>query len=191
MAFLNQLKEVYFARTAVADFGIMQLTGATRMKKMVLRDTNITDEGLKFVGKMLELETLDLSECSSPGPTDLGMEYLIGLPRLKDLNLWSTKVGDGAVTAISQMKNVVRLNLDATQITDNSLSDLGKMEQLTWLHIGSTKITDKQVAQLYGLKNLTYINLSFTEASFSDDVFDIYDRLKESLADGCTIVGLN
>ncbi|MEC9091921.1 MAG: hypothetical protein VX438_04390 [Planctomycetota bacterium] len=187
---LTKLKEVSFARTAVSDFGIMQLTGATNMKKMVLRDTNITDEALKYIGKMNELEILDLSECSSPGPTDVGMEQLVGLPKLKDINLWSTKVSDGTVAAVAKMQKVVRLNLDATQITDNCMANLQQMKQLTWLHIGSTKISDKEISNLYQLDKLKYINLSFTEASFSEAVDDIYDRLKKSTADSCEIIGL-
>lgn len=187
---LTKLKEVYFVRTAVADFGIMQLTGATNMKKMVLRDTNITDEALRFIGKMKQLEILDLSECSSPGPSDNGMEHLLGLQKLKDLNLWSTKIGDAGVAAIAKIKSVVRLNLDATKITDACMADLNKMTQLSWLHIGSTKISEKQIDKLYDLNKLKYLNLSFTEASFSDSVDEIYDKLKESTADGCEIAGL-
>ncbi|MDG2467964.1 MAG: hypothetical protein P8M80_01675 [Pirellulaceae bacterium] len=187
---LEKLKEVSFGRTAISDFGIMQLTGSTGMKKMVLRDTNITDEALKFIGQLKNIEVLDLSECSSPGPTDIGIEELVGLPKLKDLNLWSTKVGDGAVEAIVKIPNLVRLNLDATKISDASMAFLPSLENLTWLHIGSTKITEKQISELYKLSKLKYLNLSFTEASFSDAVDEIYEKLKEATSEGCEIVGL-
>ena len=70
------------------------------------------------------------------------------------------------------------------------MQHLPKLENLTWLHIGSTKTSDKQIQFLYELKKLKYLNLSFTEISFSDSIDDIYDKLKESTAKGCEIVGL-
>ena len=64
--------------------------------------------------KMKNLEILDMSECTSPGPTDEGIKELTNLPKLWDVNLWSTKVSDGAVEAISGIKTVTRLNLNTT-----------------------------------------------------------------------------
>ena len=162
-------------------------TGTNSLKS---RAQGLKKKALKFIGQLKNIEVLDLSECSSPGPTDIGIEELVGLPKLKDLNLWSTKVGDGAVEAIVKIPNLVRLNLDATKISDASMAFLPSLENLTWLHIGSTKITEKQISELYKLSKLKYLNLSFTEASFSDAVDEIYEKLKEATSEGCEIVGL-
>jgi hypothetical protein len=47
--------------------------------------TQITDRSLEILGAMTSLEQIDLYECN--GVTDAGLAFLVGLPRLREVNL--------------------------------------------------------------------------------------------------------
>ena len=129
---------------------------------------------------------LDLSETNSPGVTDAASEQFAKMKKIKDLNFWSTQVGDDLVEKLAGLKTLTRLNLDKTNITNASIKQLTKMPQLTWLHIGSNApINDDAIEDLLKLPNLKYLNI--TGCKISDEGFlQLDDALSPK---GCIVIG--
>lgn len=79
--------------TRVSDAGLVHLTKLPHLETLRLgisnEGTNVTDEGLKTVGKLSELTWLDLSSTTITGR---GLAHLSGLKKLKTLALDSTDV---------------------------------------------------------------------------------------------------
>ncbi len=73
----------------VGDAELARLKGATGIKELFLRGTQITNDGLASLAGLTELTVLDLSETSI---TDAGLTHLTGLHKLKRLELKNTPV---------------------------------------------------------------------------------------------------
>lgn len=56
-----------------------------RLKYYYAGLTQITDRSLEILGRIDSLEQVDLYECH--GPTDAGLVFLAGLPRLREVHL--------------------------------------------------------------------------------------------------------
>ncbi len=183
LAGLN-LVEVQMTRTRIGDDGIRVISQMKNVESLVLRDTGLTDESVKYVSGLEKLKKLDLSECTSPGITDACGEYLAKMSNLQSLNLWTTAFSDEGLRCLSGLKNLTILNLDNTKITDDGVAMLAELPQLTWLHLGKTKITDREVKVLLGLGNLKYLNISYT--GISEDMYYELDDHFSPL--GCEVI---
>ena len=89
-------------------------------------------------------------------------------PKLQELNLRKTGVGDEAMTAIKTLTDLERLNLSFTKVTDAGMKDFGKLAKLKELWLSDTEITDTGVKELKGLplKDMKLDNLpKVTDAS--------------------------
>jgi hypothetical protein len=110
---LVNLKNLHLDRTSVTDQGLQSLTGLKRMEHLVLDNhafgdrglsavegmrslkwlsvggnylipSSITDDGLKAVAGLKDLEMIDLNHANV---TDRGLEHLAGLRKLRSLSL--------------------------------------------------------------------------------------------------------
>jgi hypothetical protein len=108
------------------------------------------------------LQELDLGET---GVDDQGLETVLSLPALMDLNLMRAKVTSAGVQKLKGMK-LKRLNIDDVAGIDNScLPAISEMKSLEFLHLGKTAITDEGVAVLGELPNLKTLILENTKVS--------------------------
>lgn len=168
------LREIHLFRTSIGDESLRVISQMPNVVTLNLRDTRISDQGIEYLTNLKNLRKLDLSECNSPGITDVSGAHFAKLANLNQLNLWSTKITDAALQPVSQLKNLTWLNLDNTQVTDEGVTILEQMPQLTWLHLGKTKITDVAATGLMKLVNLKYLNVSYTKLT-EDVAYDLDD----------------
>jgi hypothetical protein len=70
------------------------------LRHLKLRDTHVTDKGLKYASGLARLEKLSLT--GSHAITDAGLAYLHGLRRLRDLGIRGTQVTDAGVERLQQ-----------------------------------------------------------------------------------------
>jgi uncharacterized membrane protein len=109
----------YTAAIAGTDFGDLELErlGAAG-KDMVWLDlsrTGVSDQGLKVLAEMPNLEHLDLRGTSVG---DEGLRALAGLDRLETLGLYGTQVTDAGLVAIEALPSLRRLHLGGTAVTE-------------------------------------------------------------------------
>ena len=107
--------------------------------------TELTDEGLKGIAKMQQLEILSLTYTQI---TDAGLKDIAKLQQLEILSLDETQITDAGLKEVAKLQKLQSLNLEGTKITDAGLKEIAKLQNLTHLFLGSTKITDAGVAEL-------------------------------------------
>ena len=83
MSSLTRLKELKVWGANVSDQGIAELVHLKSLVSLGLENTEVTDEGLKVVGTMLGLRSLNLRRCSNV--TNDGLAHLGTLENLEQL----------------------------------------------------------------------------------------------------------
>ncbi|XP_013925883.1 PREDICTED: C-Maf-inducing protein [Thamnophis sirtalis] len=114
-------------------------------------------------GSFGNLENLSLAFTNV---TSACAEYLIKLPSLKQLNLWSTQFGDAGLRLLSEHLTMLQvLNLCETPVTDAGLLALSSMKSLCSLNMNSTKLSADTYEDLKAkLPNLKEVDVRYTEA---------------------------
>lgn len=110
-----------------------------------LAGTDAADEDLIAVGRMTELKMLDLRDTRV---TDEGLRHLSGLKQLEILVLTGTTVSDQGLEQLTAMPALKVLCLDETRVTSAGLSLLRGLTQLGWLNLSHTGITAAGLSQL-------------------------------------------
>jgi len=97
-----------------------------------LRNTKVTDAGLKNLAPLTQLQTLDLRETEV---TDAGLTNLAPLTQLQTLYL-NTKVTDAGLKDLAPLTQLQTLDLSyAMGVTDAGLKDLAPFTQLQTLDL--------------------------------------------------------
>ena len=131
-------REINFALSS-KPVGDEQLKNVGEIGEVIwlnLANTKISDNGLKFIGKMplkkLHLEKTDIG--------DAGLKHLKGLKELEYLNLYGTQVSDAGLEALKEMKSLKKLYVWKTKVTEAGIKKLN--ESLPDLKIvGELKLT--------------------------------------------------
>jgi Leucine-rich repeat (LRR) protein len=103
------------------DAGFAHLAGMTKLKKLGMLRTRISDKSAKVIAGFTALEHLNLDY------TDVGDETLravAGLTGLKTLGVDSTHVGDKSRDALLALKNLERLNLYHTLVSEGVYKEI-------------------------------------------------------------------
>jgi hypothetical protein len=118
-----------------------------------LSTTPVTDDDLKQLRGLTELETLDLSGTHVTGS---GFKSLRDLPRLTTLRLWGAHVSDETLAYLKDLPHLESLDVTATPVTDRGAEHLAEVPGLAHLELSCTPVTG---AGLRDLKNLQTLNL--------------------------------
>ena len=116
-----------------------------KVTRLNLGFTKITDEGLKDVAKLQQLEWLILINTKI---TDAGLKDVAKLRKLEELRLDGTKITDEGLKDVAKLENLKGLSLNSTQVTDVGLKDVAKLQNLIAFGLFRTKITKAGVAEL-------------------------------------------
>ena len=96
---------------------------ANQLVWLRLGSTQLTDAGLKEIGKLQNLTRLSLEHTAV---SDAGLEHLKGLKNLQYLNLFDTKVSDKGMQALTGLKNLHTVYVYQTQVTAQGVMALQK-----------------------------------------------------------------
>jgi hypothetical protein len=110
-----------------------------------LRETKVTDAGLKDLAGLQSLQVLRLSFTPV---TDAGLKELAGLKSLQVLSLHSTSVTDAGLKELAGFKSLQAMDLGGTKVTDEGLKELARLKSLDSLYLRDTKVTDAGVKEL-------------------------------------------
>jgi hypothetical protein len=106
----------------VTDEAVQNISGmATQIVDLNLARTQVTDEVLKEVAKLSNLESLNLAQTQV---TDAGIAYLKSMAKLKYLNLYGTKVTDECLPSIAGMKQLESVYFWQTSVTSRGADKL-------------------------------------------------------------------
>jgi hypothetical protein len=99
------------------------------LKVLFVPNTRITDEGLRYLGALPNLEELEISGTDIG---DQGLRHLAAAPKLVWLDAGRTKLTDAAVPTIVQMKSLQVVGLDGTALTDAGVLALRRRLPMYW-----------------------------------------------------------
>ena len=142
LAAFKNLEALDLSETPFGDDGAQYLSGMPRLRRLLLRNTLITDAALKHIATLNNLESLDLYGTKV---TDAGLQELRRLSRLRDLNILGSPVTDEGAEALAALANLEDLNLYRTQITNAGLAKLQALKKLASLDIRYTRVTSSGV----------------------------------------------
>ncbi len=112
---------------------LSELSQVPSLRELDLHGAGVTDRGLRYVGRLTSLRSLDLSKCSSI--SDLGLTALSGLVELRQLSLGFCK-----------------------QVSRDGMSWIGALQQLESLSLWGCSLRDevplRQIAKLPVLRSL-------------------------------------
>jgi len=123
-------------------------------------------EGLKCLGKMSQLRTMDFTEMEID---DRGLACLKGAPQLEGLSFFGSRgITDAGLPHFRGLKSLKSLDLrnekyaamerKPPRITDAGLAHLAGLTELEYLNLTGQDITDSGMKHLEGLKKLSVIH---------------------------------
>ena len=117
----------------------------------------IDDEGLQYLSLLTKLERVNLWHT---GMSDDGLKIVSGLPKIRTIIAGGTKISDSGTACLRRNKTLEELVVQNTMIGDETLKNVSKIPSLKELVLTSTKITDTGLASLDECKQLTKLSIS-------------------------------
>jgi internalin A len=137
--------------------GKIQRDSAGRIVAVNLRGSWINDVEMLELGRLPDLERLDLSHTRI---SDEGMLNLKAAPKVKELKLYYSEwITDQGLTAIKNWKHLERLDLRGTRVSDGTLEVVSHLTTIEALDIAQTEVTDLGLENLITLVNLRELSL--------------------------------
>jgi hypothetical protein len=196
LALLAQLPYIEDLTTpkGLSDDGMAEIVKMQFLKRLDVALDQLTDAGLRSLGKLVNLEELDLygnpmmtdnglkaltnlrslrylrlgKECPF---TNRGIAHLASLPSLKVLWLDTHNVTDEGLRGLARSRSLERLNMFwLDTITDRGIVYLKDMPRLRKLNVGHARLTDTGLAHFAAYGNLNYLHLpgGFTDAGINN-----------------------
>ena len=188
---LQQLEELTLDTAEfITDASMSYLRANRRLRKLVLRGTDITDVGLPYIAALTALKSLDLSYTMLG---DVGIESLPALTELEELKLGADRISGINFNFLKLLPKLRKLSFNGIQrrnggacwtplITDLDLDPISLLSDLEELNLGvglglgrtgvpsgggnncrsagGIRITDLGLAKLARLKKLRYLDVS-------------------------------
>ena len=138
----------------VTDAVKFQLAAFPRLRELLLKESQATDECLAAAGSLSQLEKLYCWDAAEL--TDLGTSHLRRLTRLKHIHVSRSQITDESLRTFGAMWQLEELSLQENHFTDRGLSYLKKLKHLKslWVDLGKSDISDSGLVHLEGLPSL-------------------------------------
>ena len=167
---LKHLGSLSLGQTKITDDGvkqIAQMSSRLGLTRLDVSGISLTDQGLKYIGEIQDLQTLSLM--TNPKITSQGLNHLTSLHQLHTLQLVnSIRISDTDCEMLGQFPLLHRLefNGDPTQLTDKGLEHLGSLVNLTTLSVTNSAIRGSGFVHL---QNLPLSRLEIFHSQIEDD----------------------
>ncbi len=173
------------SKAASKDLAFLSTIDPSSIAYLNLEGTNIDDEQLRHVGKLVGLLMLGLEETKI---TDNGFEHLDQLKSVRrlDLSAWGVHeegfgVGDGAMAVVAQLPALESIALRLTKVTDQGMAELAKCKTLRSISIPGTAVTDQGLTSLLALPKLSSLGLGVYDegAQVTDEGMETIGQMTE------------
>lgn len=158
LAARGDLEEVDLGETPVDDPSAAALLASPAIRMLRLDRTPIRDAALRGPAGP-RLAELYLSHTSVGDP---GLAILDQLPHLAALGLGHTRAGDPTLARIARLAELRTLVLTAVPASHDALLDLGALRGLERLYLDETDLDDEVLAELAPLRRLRVLHLTST-----------------------------
>lgn len=149
-----------FSRTAVpVTVECCQYISRIDVEQLDLSNSNVTDDGLEYVGKMPNLTKLELTNCNI---SDKGLAFLRNLKKLDTLQISKTRVSEKCMETVKCFKRLRSLEMFNTPVTDSSIAKLKDLPLQDIGILGCSRVTERVIEPLAARGRLTQVNASDT-----------------------------
>jgi hypothetical protein len=127
------------------DRGVAELAKCKQLEELIIGSIGITDAGLDHIVKLTNLKQLNLFGCIYV--TDTGLEKLTALKSLQDLSVGESSITVGGLSCLNKLPNLVRLDFHGVRQDDSGLdlSRLTKLEKIS-LYLKTRRVGKELVA---------------------------------------------
>ena len=142
---------------AGGDAALGALEGLATLRQLEIEDASVTDEGIRSLQTLRELEELLLSGLDAPMVlTDRGLAHVSEIKTLRVLTISSPAITDEGLAALAALPELEHLHIaGCDQLTDEGLVHLSALPKLEVLGVGGCKqITDRGIVHLKKLTGL-------------------------------------
>lgn len=137
----GQVVSVQFTRETTDD-DLKHLAGTPAVRSVALNESErVSDEGLKVLGTLKQLQSLDLSWSEITGK---GLSHLRGAAALENLDLSYTKVQDEHLAPLSELKRLKVLNVEMTEITQTARNKMREANAELTFSVSPSQATGQQ-----------------------------------------------
>jgi hypothetical protein len=142
------------------DF-LAQISSLSETQFLSLENTAISDSDWHNISKFRALYIIYLGHSNI---SDEGIKHLSQLPELDFLRLNHAKqITDAAIPSISKLPKLTNLKLDSTNITDQGVRTLSPISKLEVLELNHVKVTSRGVELLKNIPSLRTVLLHWTD----------------------------
>jgi hypothetical protein len=158
LAAFPQLRKLELGQNQNANgSGFKDLTGLQNLEYLDTSGFQISDEGLKHIGKLKGLKVFKaVLQKVSPA----GLNEIANLDQLEELVATNAR-NDTAIKAFAKLTNLRRLTIDNSDFGDESAKAFVALDQLKVLHAYGTRVTDKGAAELAKFKQLEELKIGY------------------------------
>lgn len=144
------------------DATMEQLSHFKRLRRLAIRQVEVTDAGLKCLKSLTNLEVLIVVRSLVRGTT----VFELPLKKLLLLDLSYQELDHSGLQKITRFAGLTELKLSNTLISDDDLKAIGKLSKLERLDLtGNKHVTDRGLQYLKGLKYLTHLDIRRTSVT--------------------------
>jgi Leucine rich repeat len=161
-------KVVHNPNVDACDDLLKKISGLPGLKTLRMKKTQATDEGLRHIGKMSELEELYIRDSRSV--TDAGVSHLAHLANLKHVDISFSNLTNDSLVLLSSLPRMEKLCLQGNHFSEDGLARLNGRDRLKELWIGGSgavQITNAGLAHLRDFKKLEVLDLQRSRVTAS------------------------
>jgi Leucine-rich repeat (LRR) protein len=176
VAGMKNLKQLGLGGTAISDEGLKALRDLSELNRLDLRASRVIDSSdVSVLSELNKLQEAGLR----PMITDAGLQELSGLRQLRWLDLTDTQITDAGLLVLKELASLEELCLANTTVTTTGVRELLALEHLRHLDLWQTKVDDAVLIDLIKMKNLKHVVVG---ASVSLEGIDRAHSLRSDIA---------
>jgi len=157
----HRLRRLELSGPHVNDHLLAGLGPLDNLDELTLKQTSITDDGLRHLAGLRQLRILTIENAPIQGR---GFAALENLSALRSLDVTSTRFDDEGMPALQTFPSLHVLRCENTLIHGNGIKQLLRSTQLETLDAGNCPITDEALANLRQLPSrLHWLDVSHSQ----------------------------
>jgi Leucine-rich repeat (LRR) protein len=168
LALLQPIKKVSLLSlegTSISDVGLAMLSESISMEQLVLKNCQVTAEGIRTLAKLPELTSLQLSDI----PLDEAALLSVSSLPLETLAIANCGLQDPGLQFIAGLPDLSHLTLREPLITAAGWGHLGSALNLRTMLIADTSLPEEAMQRIAEVPNL--ITVSFQNCEMADGSF--------------------
>jgi hypothetical protein len=166
LARLSALPEIVslgLENTVISESDWRNIPKFRKLESVLLGHSNITDDGVKHLSQLAELDTLSMG--SAKEITDSAISYISHLPKLTNLKLGSTNITDQGLRSLSPISQLQILELPNVKVTSDGVELLKNIPSLRCVLLDWTDVDDRALNFLAHLPNIEVLQASGTRVT--------------------------